>query len=126
MGRKKSTPPAETTERSPAPGNGSMTKADAVRAALAEGVEAPDEAIAFIKSRFGIEISKPHYSSYKSQLKAKAASQSRVNKVPRAPAASTPAVAKDDVGIVADLAAMKRLVEKLGVEQVKQMAGLFA
>jgi hypothetical protein len=110
--------------------NGKISKTDAVRAAIAEGHESPDDGIAFIKSRFGIEIGKPMFGSYKSQLKAKAG-QSGVHKkggrAPKeaAPIASVSAIARDDVGIVADLAAVKRLVEKLGVEQVRQMAGLF-
>ncbi len=40
--------------------NGSpMSKADAVRAAMAEGIEKPQEGIDFIKARFGIVMEKP-------------------------------------------------------------------
>jgi hypothetical protein len=48
-------------------GNGSMTKADAVRAAVQEGVTKPTEAVEWIKSKFDIDITPAHFSSYKSQ-----------------------------------------------------------
>ena len=43
------------------------TKADAVRAAIAEGVLKPQDACTWIKEKFGIEITPAHFSSYKSQ-----------------------------------------------------------
>jgi hypothetical protein len=122
MARKKS------AEGQPEGETGKVTKADAVREALAEGIEGPSEIADFAKTEHGLEISPAMVSSYKSQFKAKAG-QSGIHKKggrPRkAPEAASPAIAQDDVGIVADLAAVKRLVEKLGVEQVRQMAGLF-
>src|SRR6478672_11904356 len=50
---------------------GATSKADAVRAALAEGIEAPAEALGFIRRRFGIEMGKPMFSSYKAKLRKK-------------------------------------------------------
>ncbi len=48
-----------------------MTKADAVRAAMAEGVEKPQDACEWIKTKFGIDITPAHFSSYKSGFKKK-------------------------------------------------------
>lgn len=113
-------------------GQEKVTKADAVRAALAEGIETPDEGIAFIKSRYGIDMGKAMFSSYKSQQKAKAGQSGvhrqgvrkggRPRKAPETPASAATGV---DVGIVADLAAVKRLVERMGAGQVREMIALF-
>ena len=46
---------------------GTMSKADAVRAALAEGKTKPQDACAWIKEKFDIDITPQHFSSYKSQ-----------------------------------------------------------
>lgn len=46
-----------------------MSKVDAIRAALAEGLESPEQATKLIRKRFGIEISRQHFSATKSQLK---------------------------------------------------------
>ncbi|HEX4613567.1 MAG TPA: hypothetical protein VH092_35625 [Urbifossiella sp.] len=44
-----------------------MSKADAVRAAVAGGKVKPQEACAWIKETYGIDIAPQHFSSYKSQ-----------------------------------------------------------
>jgi hypothetical protein len=41
----------------------------AARDAIAQKIESLDDAVAFIKQRFGIEMSKPHFSAFKSQIK---------------------------------------------------------
>src|SRR3954470_15638168 len=46
-----------------------MSKTDAIRAAVAEGHESPADGVDFIKKRFGIELSKQHFSATKSKLK---------------------------------------------------------
>src|SRR3954447_25866786 len=51
------------------PAGGTVSKADAVRAALAAGIDTSPEAVAFIKQRFGIEMAKQHFSAQKSQIK---------------------------------------------------------
>src|SRR5690349_12832038 len=65
MARKRAA--AEATE-----GAATMTKADAVRAAVTDGADTPAEGVAYIKTKFGIDITPQHFSSYKSQQKAKA------------------------------------------------------
>src|SRR5262249_4242601 len=77
--KKQLTEPARDSQEGPGPTSTSkafhrkradgIKKADAVRAALAEGVESPSEAVDFIRKRFGIEIAKQHFSAQKSQLK---------------------------------------------------------
>ncbi len=63
--------PAATNGTMPEPGgNGTMTKADAVRACMAEAPEMPPaEAVVWIKERFGVEIEPPVFSSYRSQMR---------------------------------------------------------
>ena len=51
---------------------GSISKSEAARQAIAAGLESPEEATEFIRKKFGIEMSKPHFSAVKSQLKKRA------------------------------------------------------
>src|SRR3954466_1753511 len=65
------------------------SKVEAVRAALDMGKDQPEDGIAFIKDRFGIEMSRQHFSTTKSKLKKGEGSQSvkRTRKAPsRGPA----------------------------------------
>src|SRR4051794_4958362 len=48
-----------------------VSKTEAIRAALAEGAESPEDGTDFIRKRFGIEISKQHFSATKSHIKKK-------------------------------------------------------
>jgi hypothetical protein len=58
-----------------------VSKADAARVALREGIEGPQEAVAFIRKRFGIEMAPQHFSAVKSQIKsARAAARRRANR----------------------------------------------
>lgn len=50
---------------------GGMSKMDAVRQALAEGKDKPQEGVAYIKEKFSIEIAPQMFSSYKGLLKKK-------------------------------------------------------
>ena len=53
-----------------APGSSrKLSKTDAIRAAMAEGIESPGDGVDFIRRRFGIEMSKGHFSATKSKLK---------------------------------------------------------
>ena len=130
MGRKRAeTPdehPAATSPKEP------ISKADAVRAALAEGIDTPDEGIAFLQKRFGIEMGKPMWSSYKAQEKARKA---KLNgdappKLGRPPAVATdaPAPARSIAtgGSVSDsLKSVKELVDRLGADEVIKIAEIF-
>src|SRR3954454_14895697 len=48
-----------------------MSKTAAAKAAIAEGHESPQEASAWIKREFGIDMAPQHFSAVKSQLKKK-------------------------------------------------------
>lgn len=103
-------------------GNGSMTKADAVRAAMAEGVEKPQDACEWIKTKFGIDISPAHFSSYKSGFKKKEGDTRGNGR------SSAKAVAGDSVrngSPVALAKQIKHLVDTYGVEQVREMTSVF-
>jgi hypothetical protein len=52
---------------------GRVTKATAVREALKEGVENPQEGVAYIKEKFKIDITAQQFSTYKSIEKSKKA-----------------------------------------------------
>jgi hypothetical protein len=126
MARKKSETEAGETAAAATP---TVTKADAVRAALAEGADSPAEGIAFIKAKFGIDITPAHFSSYKSQQKAKAGKPAgRRGRAPRAEAAAAPlppSGLNGPAGLATSVEAIKVLVDQYGVDQVVGIARLF-
>jgi hypothetical protein len=48
-----------------------MKKVDAAKAAIGEGIDSPQSAVAYIAKRYGIDIKPQHFSAIKSQLKKK-------------------------------------------------------
>lgn len=124
MARKKAESEATATAPEAA---ASITKADAVRAALADGADSPADGVEYIKTKFGIEITPAHFSSYKSQEKAKAGKPpGRRGRAPRATAAPASAPsANGPVGLASSVEAIKKLVDQYGVEQVVSIARLF-
>lgn len=138
MGRKRAaeTPP-ETPAQEPAADatpKETVSKADAVRAALAEGIDSPDDGVAFLKKRFGIEIDKPTWSSYKSaektrQAKAAGGEKPKLGRPPlHQPSVESPMSTSPQgkaPNVVQSLESIKDLVETLGVEQVVAIAKLF-
>jgi len=106
-------------------------KIDMVRAALADGIEKPEEGIAFIKAKFGIEMTNTQFSVTKSNLRKKEAEGGKKRgRKPRATKAEAPPVAtpaKKAAGgdIVDAMENIKSLVHQLGVAQVKRIADLF-
>lgn len=90
-----------------------VSKADAVRACLAEGVTKPQDASEWIKAKYGIDIAPQVFSSYKSSLGKKAEGGSSAH-------------GKQSGGVdMATLEEVKKLVDKVGAAQVKQLAGFF-
>lgn len=117
---KKSAKPStgENPEASP-----SITKAKAVREALAAGVEAPEEAVAYIKKQFNIDISRQHFSAVKSTIKAKKGTGR--SKAPQGYLSPPgPRSTKSGPDLIDAMEAMKPLVASLGVEKVKRIAEL--
>lgn len=115
-------------------GNGSMTKGDAVHAALAAGFDQPEEGIAYIKKQFDIDMTRPQFSTNKSLIKKKDG-ESGPKKPGRQPRAAAPAVAAQMLapkpstngaaGLAGSVEAIKSLVEQYGVEEVVSIARLF-
>lgn len=134
MARKKAD--AEPTAEAALATTEKVSKADAVRAALSEGADTPPEGIAFIKAKFGIDITPAHFSSYKSQEKARLAKKAaggvpaRRGRAPKGAPATVAVVAPSPssngpAGLAIQVEAIKSLVDMLGVDQVVSIARLF-
>jgi len=102
-----------------------ITKSEAVRRAIAEGVDKPQEAVAFIKERYGVDISAQHFSSIKSQEAKKTGKPGRRSRKPRE-AVSTPSGSRVGNGNPVELARqIKKLVDVYGVSSVREMTSVF-
>lgn len=111
-------------------GNGSpaLSKAQAVRNAIDEGLEELDDIENFVKSRYGLEIPRQMLSSYKSQIKSKMVSGKAVRgRKPRSVSEAAPARRSskgDEAGLLEALEALKPLVASLGGDKVKRLVDL--
>ncbi len=116
-----------------------MSKTDAIRAAVAEGIESPGDGVDFIRTRFGIEMSKGHFSATKSKLKsAEAAGASKGGARKSAPTGASkrkPEPVEDyqtppeqpagrDGNLLDALEQMKPLIAQYGPDHVKRMVDL--
>jgi hypothetical protein len=113
-----------------------ISKADAVRDALARGKSAPDDGVAYVKKIHGIDISKQMFSSYKTQEKSRrarhqgAAYRAQPGRgEPReaiegylAPPAKKAPQGEGD--LLAAMEAMKPLVDSLGADKVHRLVDL--
>ena len=111
------------------------SKMDAIRAAMAEGIESPGDGVDFIRNRFGLEMSKGHFSATKSKLKSADAQGAKRSTATKAAAERRPEPVEDDprppeppAGREGDLLdaleAMKPLVASLGKEQAHRIIEL--
>jgi hypothetical protein len=116
-----------------------MSKTDAIRAAMAEGIESPGDGVDFIRKRFGLEMSKGHFSATKSKLKSsegqggkksapakaapKAAAKSRPEPVEERKAA-TARPAGGEGNLLDLMEQMKPMVEAHGVDRLKRIVDL--
>lgn len=131
--------PAETETAVPAAET--VTKTEAVRRAIADGVDSPAEGAAYIKDKFGLDITNQQFSTYKSIAKKKSGV---------APARRGPKPGRKITGVenvlkpreaapnghregngkavnAADLArAVKQLVSEYGADAVREMTSVFA
>src|SRR4051812_31526606 len=111
-----------------------MSKTDAIRAAMAEGIESPGDGVDFIRKRFGLEMSKQHFSATKSKLKS---AEDTKKSVPKAApkAVTTPQPVGDyqmppeqpagrDRNLLDALEQMKPLIAQYGPDHVKRMVDL--
>jgi hypothetical protein len=103
-----------------------MSKTDAIRAALAEGQESPAAGTAFIRERFGLEMSKQHFSATKSKLKSTEGQGAKAAAMrPEPPEERQPERRGGGEGdLLSAMEAMKPLVAALGAEKVKRIADL--
>lgn len=125
--------PAAPTAKEEAPAS-SVSKAEAVRQAMGEGLDSLDEIEGFLKSRFGIEMPRAQLSAYKAQTKKKAAggdesTKPKRGRKPRQMAemghvATSKVEAKGDGDLLDALKAIKGLVSAHGVAKVHEMVDL--
>jgi hypothetical protein len=113
-----------------------VTKAEAVRQAIAAGMDAPGDISDFAKSHFGLDIPKPQASAYKAQLKARgkkaggeATPKARRGRKPKAAVegylAPPPKVVPTGEGdLLEALKSIKHLVSTHGVAKVHEMVDL--
>ena len=109
-------PSIEAAEAASTPAKRSnLSKADAIRAALEAGIESPTEAEKYIRKRFGLEVSRTHFSAFKSQMR-KAESFGAVD--------GSRMEAIGDGDLLDALERMKPLVASLGADRVKRIVDL--
>lgn len=105
-----------------------ITKSAAVRAAIDAGADSPEAGIAFIKQRYGIAISKPHFHTIKSNYRRKRGLPPKRRGRPRKAAGRMPATvfstAKGEVDVLRAMETMKPLVASLGAANVKRLIDL--
>ena len=105
-----------------------ITKSDAVRRALAAGIEGPQEGTAWIQKEFGIELSPSHFSAVKATEKKKGdapkGKPGRKPNVVEAGHAGNPKAGKGDGDLLDALSAMKPLIAQFGPDKVKKMVDL--
>jgi hypothetical protein len=124
--------PAVVIESTPI---GSMSKADACRAALAAGIEDAEKAQEFTRSKFGVEIKATDFALYKSKAKQAAApakaepakrgrkpksNEPAVTHIPAAPRAAT----NGEPDLLESLETLKPLIAAMGAEKVHRLVDL--
>jgi hypothetical protein len=113
----------------------SVSKAEAVRRALAAGSESPEQGVAYLLDNFGIVMDRQTFSANKSQEKArdaKKAEASRKSKPGRKPKAvveshTAPVVKHRSNGesdLVGSLETLKPLIAQYGPDKVKRLVDL--
>jgi hypothetical protein len=109
------TPEMDSVSSSASSAATSISKAEAVRQAMSQGLDAPGDIADYIQSKYGLVMPKTQISSYKAQAKARARRKGSREKA-KATTASQ---------LLEDIETVKGLVDKLGADQVKRLADLF-
>src|SRR5262245_35467589 len=100
--------------------NGSISKAEAVRKAIAAGHDQPEQGVDYIKREFGLDMGRQHFSSTKSQMKKKSeaeptakapkANPGRKANVAEAQSAPTKAASNGESDLIESLETLKPLI----------------
>ncbi len=108
-----------------------MTKAEAVRQALAKGHVSPTEGTRYIKTEFGLVVPKQQFSVYKSDFKTRAAKAKRKAKAsgvlspPAKPVNTKVSVSiSNEPDVMLAFERIKPFVQKYGVANVKKIVDL--
>lgn len=108
-----------------------IKKIDAAKAALKEGIEVPQAAVAYIAKRYGIEMHPQHFSSVKCLLKKQEQLESAANSPDAtamngsvAPSPKSFQPATDEADLLAAMETIKPLIAALGAEKVKRIVDL--
>jgi hypothetical protein len=110
---------------------GTISKAEAVRRALAQGKESPADGVAFIRERFGLEMAPQHFSAVKSQQRRKEGTTPRGKRGRKSRAdvegyvAPPPATRHDgETDLIESLERLKPLIAQYGAEKVHRLVDL--
>jgi hypothetical protein len=117
--------------------NERISKAEAIRRVMADGIDNPSLGSQEIKKRFGIEVTPQHFSATKAQMKSRAGSKTPKGKPGRKPKAAAPSQSVEGYlapppkpartggsELLDAMEAMKPLVASLGKEQVMRIVDL--
>lgn len=122
----KATPVPKNPDTTP---ESTVSKAEAVRQAIAADVKKPAEGVAYVLEHFGIEMDNKTFSLYRSQQKIRDAKQAtgtpkgKPGRKPKSVDGST-SVRTGNTNLLSAMEAMKPLVESLGKDQVKRIVDL--
>lgn len=117
----KSTPTAKSESGQETHDKEPVSKADAVRAALAKGLDSLDDIEGFVKSQYGLEISRQMLSSYKAQQRAREAKKAGGEPAKRGPKPKAAASSGGDGDILSALEALKPLIASQGAEKLHRL-----
>jgi hypothetical protein len=103
-----------------------MSKTAAVKAAIAEGVDKPADGVSYVKEKFGVDITAQYFSIIKSQAKKVGKKAKRMSKPTSdaLPSSSVKPSANGKHNVATSLATIKKLVDELGVDQLKEIVEL--
>lgn len=128
---------AQDTEE-PNAGGKAISKTEAIRRAVAAGMETPEDGIDFILKNFGLDLSRQHFSATRSKLRSKEAegkpAKGKPGRKPKAAPSQAvegylapppkPHAAGEQPDLLAAIEAMKPLVEALGKAQAHRIVDL--
>lgn len=126
MAKKKQAEAEEATATGTPPGE-EISKAEAVRRAVAKGYDKPAKGVKYILDEFGIEITPQTFSATKSQQRTREEKKAGPEGVTAQPMSTSSHGRTNGTSGSAELArAVKQLVQRYGAAEVKGMADVFA